>query len=130
MLLEAFDRLSASGKAKYRIDIVGHSGESAEIPFVNVDALPTNSGDRWKIVEKMALITQYCWPGDETLNALNKAVDAVAEADAGALSTRSPRCYRLTYIAVPSQTTASSSPSQTPTLTVVSLLSSSVRLSR
>ncbi|BGP10994.1 hypothetical protein JCM10049v2_006888 [Rhodotorula toruloides] len=82
MLLEAFDRLSASGKAKYRIDVVGHSGESAEIPFVNVDALPTNSGDRWKIVEKMALITQYCWPGDETLNALNKAVDAVAEADA------------------------------------------------
>lgn len=101
MLLEAFDRLSASGKAKYRIDIVGHSGESAEIPFVNVDALPTNSGDRWKIVEKMALITQYCWPGDETLNALNKAVDAVAEADAGALIfLRADEFYRLANIAL------------------------------
>ncbi|BGP51199.1 hypothetical protein JCM10450v2_007128 [Rhodotorula kratochvilovae] len=82
MIMEAFDRLSAAGKAKYRVDVVGHSGESAEIPFVAPDALPNNAGDRWKIVEKMALITQYCWPGDETVNALNKAVDTVAEADA------------------------------------------------
>ncbi|GAA5995340.1 uncharacterized protein JCM10292_005112 [Rhodotorula paludigena] len=82
MILEAFDRLSASGKAKYRLDFVGHSGESAEIPFVGADALPSNPGDRWRIVEKMALISQYCWPGDETINALDKAVDAVAEADA------------------------------------------------
>lgn len=59
MILEAFDRLSASGKAKYRLDFVGHSGESAEIPFVGADALPSNPGDRWRIVEKMALISQY-----------------------------------------------------------------------
>lgn len=83
MILEAFDRLSATGKPKFRLDLVGHSGESAEIPLVNVDALPANSGDRWKILEKMSLIAQYCWPGDETLNAINKAVDAVAETDAG-----------------------------------------------
>lgn len=83
MLLEAFDRLSATGKAKFRLDIVGHSGESAEIPLVNVDALPSNSGDRWKILEKMSLISQYCWPGDETINAINKSVDVVAETDAG-----------------------------------------------
>ena len=83
MILEAFDRLTATGKPKFRLDLVGHSGESAEIPLVNVDALPANSGDRWKILEKMSLIAQYCWPGDETLNAINKAVDAVAETDAG-----------------------------------------------
>ncbi|KWU41842.1 hypothetical protein RHOSPDRAFT_30334 [Rhodotorula sp. JG-1b] len=82
MILEAFDRLTATGKPKFRLDLVGHSGESAEIPLVNVDALPANSGDRWKILEKMSLIAQYCWPGDETLNAINKAVDAVAETDA------------------------------------------------
>ncbi|GAA5909649.1 hypothetical protein JCM8208_003837 [Rhodotorula glutinis] len=82
MICEAFNQLSKQGKSKYSIDILGHSGEGAEIPFVAVDALPSNAGDRWRIVEKMALISQYCWPGDETLNAINKAVDAVAEADA------------------------------------------------
>lgn len=82
MVLEAFDRLSATGKAKFRLDVVGHSGDSAEIPLVNVDALPTNSGDRWKVLEKMQLTSQYCWSGDQTLDAINKAVDAIAETDA------------------------------------------------
>lgn len=58
MICEAWSQLSQQGKAKYALDIVGHSGESAEIPFVTVDALPSNAGERWKIVEKMALTTQ------------------------------------------------------------------------
>jgi len=58
MICEAFNQLSKQGKSKYSIDILGHSGEGAEIPFVAVDALPSNAGDRWRIVEKMALISQ------------------------------------------------------------------------
>lgn len=46
---------------------------------------------------------RYCWPGDETINALDKAVDAVAEADAGAplpaLVSRGPARRVLTRLA-------------------------------
>ncbi|GAA5867426.1 hypothetical protein JCM1840_002135 [Sporobolomyces johnsonii] len=82
MILEAFDRLSASGKQKYRLDLVGHSGEEAVIPLVEDGTLPAHAGDRFRIIQKMSLIPQYCWPGDHTVEAMEKAVDAVAEADA------------------------------------------------
>ncbi|GAA5962669.1 hypothetical protein JCM21900_006763 [Sporobolomyces salmonicolor] len=82
MILEAFDRLSASGKQKYRLDLVGHSGEEAVIPLVEDGTLPAHAGDRYRIIQKMSLIPQYCWPGDHTVEAMEKAVDAVAEADA------------------------------------------------
>jgi len=65
MVLEAFDRLSSAGKQKYRIEIFGHSGEEPAIPLVPVDYLATGSnvGDRYKYLQKAALIPQYCWPG-------------------------------------------------------------------
>jgi hypothetical protein len=59
MVLEAFARLSR--KEKYRIDLVGQSGEEAVIPLVALDNLPTHGGDRYKVVQKMAVIPQYTW---------------------------------------------------------------------
>lgn len=61
MVLEAFSRLSK--KEKYRIDLVGQSGEEAVIPLVAVEALPKHAGERWRVIEKMAIIPQYCWSG-------------------------------------------------------------------
>ncbi|GAA6044030.1 hypothetical protein JCM8097_004313 [Rhodosporidiobolus ruineniae] len=82
MIMEAFDRLSAAGKQKYHLDIMAHSGEEAEIKLVEAGKLPQNAGERYKVVERMALTSQYCWPGDETIHALENAIDHVAEMDA------------------------------------------------
>lgn len=49
MVLESFSRLSR--RDKYRIDIVGHSGEEAVIPLVPVDTLAQmHVGDFYKWV--------------------------------------------------------------------------------
>ncbi|OBZ76548.1 von Willebrand factor A domain-containing protein 8 [Grifola frondosa] len=62
--------------------IYGHSGDSAEIPLVESDKLPTELHDRWKVVEKMEMITQYTFAGDYTVEAIEKAVADVAKFDA------------------------------------------------
>ena len=67
MILESFARLSR--KEKFRIDLVGQSGEEAVIPLVALDALPTHAGDRYKVIQKMAVIPQYAWAGDHTIEA-------------------------------------------------------------
>ena len=36
------------------------------IPLVGADKLPTEIKDRWKVVEKMELVTQYTFAGDHT----------------------------------------------------------------
>jgi hypothetical protein len=51
MILESFSRLQR--KEKYRIDLVGHSGEEAVIPLVAIDKMPTDAGGRYKVVQKM-----------------------------------------------------------------------------
>lgn len=51
MILESFARLSR--KEKYRIDIVGQSGEEAVIPLVPLDTMPQHAGDRYKVIQKM-----------------------------------------------------------------------------
>ncbi|TCD60876.1 hypothetical protein EIP91_009382 [Steccherinum ochraceum] len=80
MLMETFDRLTR--KDKYVWDIYGHSGDSAEIPLVEAGKYPTEVRDRWKVVEKMELVTQYAFAGDYTVEAIDKAVQEVAKFDA------------------------------------------------
>ena len=84
MILEAFDRLSSAGKQKWRVDIVGHSGEEPTIPLVPDSYLVagSNVGDRYKYLQKAALIPQYCWPGDHTIEGIEQAVDAVGSEEA------------------------------------------------
>ncbi|KAK4700971.1 von Willebrand factor A domain-containing protein 8, partial [Phenoliferia sp. Uapishka_3] len=82
MILESFARLSR--KEKYRIDLVGQSGEEAErqvIPLVSLDALPTHAGERYKVIQKMAVIPQYAWAGDHTIEAITQGVADVADSD-------------------------------------------------
>lgn len=42
------------------------SGDSPTIPLTEVDEPPTELRDRWKVVEKMAMVTQYAFSGDYT----------------------------------------------------------------
>ncbi|KAH8102169.1 AAA domain-containing protein [Cristinia sonorae] len=80
MLMETFDRLTR--KDKYVWDIVGHSGDSSIIPLVEAGNYPTEIRDRWKIVEKMEMVTQYTFAGDNTVEAIEKSVTEVSKHDA------------------------------------------------
>ncbi|KDQ56692.1 hypothetical protein JAAARDRAFT_207783 [Jaapia argillacea MUCL 33604] len=79
MLMETFDRLTR--KDKYVWDMFGHSGDSPEIPLVQSDKPPVEVRDRWKVVQKMNMITQYAFAGDYTVEAIEKAVVEVAKFD-------------------------------------------------
>jgi len=80
MLMEAFDRVSR--KEKYAWDVYGHSGDSPTIPLCEVNEPPTELRERWKLVEKMAMVTQYAFSGDYTVEAIEKSVEEVAKYDA------------------------------------------------
>ncbi|TFK81956.1 hypothetical protein K466DRAFT_501194 [Polyporus arcularius HHB13444] len=75
MLMETFDRLTR--KEKY----VWDSGDSAVIPLVEAGE-QLDIRDRWKVVDKMEMITQYTFAGDFTVEAIDKAVTEVAKFDA------------------------------------------------
>ncbi|GLB39985.1 putative von Willebrand factor (vWF) type A domain [Lyophyllum shimeji] len=80
MLMETFDRLSR--KEKYVWDMYGHSGDGPDIPLVLADKPPIEIRDRWKVVEKMAMIPQYAFAGDYTVEAIEKGVNEVGKYDA------------------------------------------------
>ena len=46
-------------------DSLPKSGDSAEMPLVESDK-PLELKDRWKVVDKMEMITQYTFAGDFT----------------------------------------------------------------
>ncbi|PIL28944.1 hypothetical protein GSI_08991 [Ganoderma sinense ZZ0214-1] len=78
MLMETFDRLTR--KEKYVWDIYGHSGDSPEVALVETDK-QLELKERWKVVDKMEMITQYTFAGDFTLEAIDKSVTEVAKFD-------------------------------------------------
>lgn len=59
--------------------ILGHSGESAHIPFVSFGQPPANRGERLKILQKMLAHSQFCFPGDHTIEATDAAIDYVLQ---------------------------------------------------
>ncbi|KAJ7224765.1 AAA domain-containing protein [Mycena rebaudengoi] len=80
MLMETFDRLSR--KEKYVWDMYGHSGDGADIKLVDALKPPTEMKERWKVIEKMALVPQYAFAGDYTVEAIEKGVNDVGAFDA------------------------------------------------
>ncbi|KIK61659.1 hypothetical protein GYMLUDRAFT_42680 [Collybiopsis luxurians FD-317 M1] len=80
MLMETFDRLSR--KDKYVWDMCGHSGDEAVIDLVKAEQPPVELKERWKVTEKMLMIPQYAFAGDNTVEAIQKGVDEVAKFDA------------------------------------------------
>ncbi|KAJ3214369.1 hypothetical protein HDU67_001757 [Dinochytrium kinnereticum] len=67
---------------KYVYDIVGHSGDSDRIEFVDAGKPPKNELERLKVLQNMAAHSQYCWSGDTTVSAARRAVQEVVKDDA------------------------------------------------
>ncbi|KAI9138938.1 AAA domain-containing protein [Paraphysoderma sedebokerense] len=77
---------------KFVYDIVGHSGDSACIPFVKAGAPPTNEKERLKgkflfrssinVLQQMVAHSQFCFSGDTTIQATRTAIEDVAKDDA------------------------------------------------
>ena len=67
---------------KYSYTIVGHSGDSASVPFVPYDSPPRTRKDRLKVLQRMYAHSQYCSSGDTTIEAIRAGIKQVTEAPA------------------------------------------------
>ncbi|KAE8186016.1 hypothetical protein CF336_g7160, partial [Tilletia laevis] len=79
MVLEAFAR---ADPARFKWDIVGHSGDSAIIPLVTSDKQPKTDGARHKVLRDIVAYSQYCDSGDNTLASIRQSVQEVAKDEA------------------------------------------------
>lgn len=66
---------------KIQYDIYGHSGETDKIEFVKKGNPPKNNKERLDIIRVMHAHSQYCWSGDNTLEATEHAITTLAEED-------------------------------------------------
>ncbi|KAJ3169542.1 hypothetical protein HDU88_000733 [Geranomyces variabilis] len=78
MVMESLEGLAD----KYVYDIVGHSGDSECIVFVEPGKPPKNEMERMRVLSTMSAHSQYCFSGDTTLKATEKAIKDVAKDDA------------------------------------------------
>ncbi|XP_063703631.1 von Willebrand factor A domain-containing protein 8 [Culicoides brevitarsis] len=77
MVMEAFDGF----EKKIKYDVVGHSGESYCVPFVDLKNPPDNDKLRLETIRMMHAHSQYCWSGDNTINATKHAIKELAKED-------------------------------------------------
>ncbi|XP_017030247.2 von Willebrand factor A domain-containing protein 8 [Drosophila kikkawai] len=78
MVMEAFDGF----EKKIVYDIIGHSGEGWEIPFVTAGRPPKNDKERFEAIRMMHAHSQFCWSGDSTVKAAREACSTLgAEQD-------------------------------------------------
>ncbi|KAH8391598.1 hypothetical protein KR200_008568 [Drosophila serrata] len=74
MVMEAFDGF----EKKIVYDIVGHSGEGWEIPFVTAGSPPKNDKERFEAIRMMHAHSQFCWSGDSTVKAAREACSTLS----------------------------------------------------
>ncbi|KAG6609345.1 von Willebrand factor A domain-containing protein 8 [Phytophthora cinnamomi] len=74
MIMESF----AGFERELDYCIMGHSGDSPEIPFVEFGAPPKDRKERLRVLQKMVTHTQYCRSGDHTVEAVERGVQRVA----------------------------------------------------
>ncbi|KAG7391169.1 von Willebrand factor A domain-containing protein 8 [Phytophthora pseudosyringae] len=74
MIMESF----AGFERELDYCIMGHSGDSPEIPFVEFGAPPQDRKERFRVLQKMVAHTQYCRSGDHTVEAVERGVQRVA----------------------------------------------------
>ncbi|XP_061397314.1 von Willebrand factor A domain-containing protein 8-like [Musca vetustissima] len=77
MVMEALEGF----EKKVVYDIVGHSGEGYEIPFVTKNSPPRTDKERFETIRMMHAHSQFCWSGDSTVKAAKEAVNTLAEED-------------------------------------------------
>ncbi|CUG86776.1 GPI-anchored surface protein, putative [Bodo saltans] len=78
MVMEAF----VGQEEKIDYAMVGHNGDSDSLPLVQFGRAPQNKKERMEVCQKMIAYAQYCWSGDNTVNAMYKAVTTVTQEDA------------------------------------------------
>ena len=76
MVMEGLD--SPIAKEKIKWDVVGHSGDSRYIPLAHKDNPPSNDKERMKVLQETASYPQFCFPGDNTIEALRDCVKSLA----------------------------------------------------
>ncbi|RLN94302.1 hypothetical protein BBJ28_00003843 [Nothophytophthora sp. Chile5] len=74
MIMESF----AGFEKELDYCLMGHSGDSSEIPFVAFGAPPQDRKARLQVLQKMVAHTQYCRSGDHTVEAVERGVRRVA----------------------------------------------------
>ncbi|RLN95927.1 hypothetical protein BBJ28_00014037, partial [Nothophytophthora sp. Chile5] len=74
MIMESF----AGFEKELDYCIMGHSGDSPEIPFVAFGAPPPDRKARLQVLQKMVAHTQYCRSGDHTVEAVERGVQRAA----------------------------------------------------
>ncbi|GMF11715.1 unnamed protein product [Phytophthora lilii] len=77
MIMESF----AGFERELDYCIMGHSGDSPEIPFVEFGAPPKDRKERLQVLQKMVAHTQYCRSGDHTVEAVERGVLRIAAMD-------------------------------------------------
>ncbi|XP_017094765.2 von Willebrand factor A domain-containing protein 8 [Drosophila bipectinata] len=78
MVMEAFEGF----EKKIVYDVIGHSGEGWEIPFVTAGSPPKNDKERFEAIRMMHAHSQFCWSGDSTVKAAREACSTLgAEQD-------------------------------------------------
>lgn len=65
---------------RFKLTIVGHNGDSAEIPLVE-STTPQDPATQLKVLESMVAHTQYTFAGDRTLEAIELATSTAKEGD-------------------------------------------------
>ena len=58
------------------IDVLLKSGDSPTIPLVECGSPPADVKERWKVIQKMNLMTQYAFAGDYTSKSQHCALNA------------------------------------------------------
>jgi hypothetical protein len=76
LIMESFDGFNDSNKFEY--SIVGHSGDSPCIPFVDWSQPPANELEKMRVLQAMHAHSQYCMSGDYTLEAVGNAIEHVS----------------------------------------------------
>ena len=74
MVLEAFKGF----EEKVQLEITGHSGDDSRVEFVSKNSVPANESERLLVLKKMLAHSQFCWSGDTTLEATERAVRELA----------------------------------------------------
>jgi len=75
MIMESLDGFDS----RFQYSIVGHSGDSPDIPFVKFGEPPSNAKDKMNVLQKMIAHSQYCLSGDNTVQGIQVAMRKIVE---------------------------------------------------
>lgn len=77
LVMEAFQ--GHEGRIQY--DIMGHSGDSHDITFIDHKSPPADNKQRLEVIKTMHAHSQFCMSGDNTLEATQSAISSLSQED-------------------------------------------------